>query len=114
MSPLVFVVIFLLLVAAFLLFTESRREQKLLLDRAQAQAVRFAQAADEIEPTIIAPAPPRQGLVTRLRRFLGLAEGQLTSRRIPLAIVVVGALVVGGVAAWQASIFFGIDRKSVV
>lgn len=107
MSPLVFVVVFLLLVAAFLLFTDTRREEKQLRERAQAQAVRFAQATDEIEPTIIAPAPPRQGLLTRLTNFLGLAKGQLTSRRIPLGIVVIGALVIGGLAAWQASIFFG-------
>lgn len=107
MSPLIFGVIFLLLGAAFLLFTESRREQKQLLERAQAQTVRFAQAADEIEPTIIAPAPPRQGLLTRLTNVLGLAKGQLTSRRIPLPVVVAGAVAVGGAAAWQANIFFG-------
>jgi tight adherence protein B len=107
MSPLVLVVIFLLLVAAFLLFTDTRREEKQLRERAQAQTVRFAQASDEIEPTIIAPALPRQGLMTRLTNFLGLAPGQLTSRRIPLGVVAAGALVVGGLAAWQASIFFG-------
>lgn len=108
MNPLIILVIGLLIVVAFLLLGESRREKKLLHERAQAQSIRFAQPADEIEPTIIAPAPPRRSLLVRSREWLGLADGQVTSRKVPLPIVLAFAVLVGGATAWQASIFIDI------
>jgi tight adherence protein B len=108
MNPLILVVIGMLVIAAFLLMGETRREQKQLVERAQSQSIRFAEAADEIEPTIIAPAAPRRSLMVRAREWLGLAPEQLTSRRIPLPVVMVFALVAGAAASWQASIFLGL------
>jgi tight adherence protein B len=107
MNPLLVFVIALLIVVAFLLFGESRREQKLLVQRAQAQSVRFAQPIDEIEPTIIAPEAPRRSVLTRATTWLGFADVQLTSRRISLVLLVPFAGLVGAAAAWQATVFFG-------
>jgi tight adherence protein B len=105
MNPLILLVIGILVIIAFLLLGEARREQKKLLERAQGQSIRFAEPVDEIEPTIIAPAAPRRSVIVRTREWLGVAPGQLTSRRIPVALALVFAVLVGGAAGWQASIF---------
>lgn len=93
--------------AALLLLGEVRAEEKLLHDRAVAQSKFSAKPSGEIEPTIIAPAAPRESLPRRIGTWLGLLDSMLGKRRVPLPVLIPGALLLGAAAAWQAAFFFG-------
>lgn len=97
----------LLVGAALLLLSESRAEQTRLRERAAVQAVLSAKPGEEIEPSIIAPARPRESYLRRIGAWLGLVDSSLGKRRIPLVLLIPAALLLGGTASWQGSFFFG-------
>jgi tight adherence protein B len=94
----------LFLVLAAVLVSLGGREEKAVRARLMTQLGRGPVANREEARTLIARPVRRQGRLAGISDWLGLSPGLLTSRRVPLPLLLLIAGTSGGVLAWASTL----------
>jgi tight adherence protein B len=94
----------LFLVLAAVLVSLGGREEKAVRARLMTQLGRGPVANREEARTLIARPVRREGRMAAMSNWLGLSPGLLTSRRVPLPLLLLIAGTSGGVLAWASTL----------